>query len=130
MAIKVAELSAIHELTAAERMNLKTMSDFQDIKNMVGMEMTVSNMATLTCCMDESIDRKTGEVHPPKEYNRYVCISPDGEMYVTSSETFRSDVEAFLEELNEGQSVVIKIVSMPSKNNDGDFFKAKVLDIV
>ena len=132
MAIQVKGLDAVLPLTVQQRMNIKSMAGFEEIQRMVGQEIDIENLATLYCHMDEKVNKKTGEVEEAKDYNRYICISPEGTMYVTSSETFKDDVMLYMEEImdNSLKGVRVKIVSMKSDNNAGYFFKAQVVDII
>ena len=66
-----------------------------------------------------------------KDYTRYILVATDGTVYTTGSESFWSafmDIYTELEEANELDNIVLKVLRIPSKNYTGrDFLSCELV---
>lgn len=68
-----------------------------------------------------------------KDYSNIFIMTADGDIYYSSSETLWSDLEGMLEVFADEEEEVelfdIAVISVPSRNNQQAFLKARLLDV-
>lgn len=68
-----------------------------------------------------------------KDYNNIFIMTAEGDVYCSSSETLWNDLDGMLEVFSDEEREVeifdIAVISVPSKNNQQPFFKARLLDV-
>lgn len=119
--LKVTNIAPLKEIGKSTHMTLKLMAGLELVKEHLREELKVVNYATL-----DVVNEGSGEM-----YTSLILITESGEMYSTSSPSLIKDIEEIFEELNEvdAEWCLIKVVERQSKNNQGTFFKAVVLEI-
>lgn len=72
-------------------------------------------------------DRSTGEIRT--DYDVFVVLTEDGEMYNTSSSVFIENFMHIYDVMNEGEpeAYEIECYRFPSSNNSGDFLTCKII---
>lgn len=72
-------------------------------------------------------DRNTGEVRT--DYDVFVVLADDGEMYNTSSNVFIENFMHIYDVMHEGEpeEYEIECYRFPSSNNSGDFLTCKII---
>lgn len=128
--IKVLEVNSIYEVDKKTKMNLKLMAGFKRLDMLEeGAELDIFNMAEIKCHMDGDPENRDPKRQVDSEYSVYALFTEDS-IYSTSSESFKRDIEDMLSELDEGQGVRVRIIKIKSKNNEGKFFRAELLDFI
>lgn len=109
------------ELSVKEKIAYKETDSFTKLDEVVTPE------TPLVISLDNYI---TVEVDNPKaeqtKYNQYIVVAGDGEVYVTSSDTFDSSISDKLDEIADAEGEMgdwqLKIYKRESKNFKGKYF--------
>lgn len=128
--IKVVSFESYFELERKERINLKLMSGFKRLDKLEENHvLNIFNMATITCFMEGDPESKDQKKKEDKTYQVYAMVTDDG-IYSTSSNSFKDDIVDMLAEIEPGQGLKVAIKRYDSKNNEGKFFRAELVDFI
>lgn len=123
--LKIKEITGctdgIDRITLAK---IKMLSGLNEMKRKEeGYEFEAYGLLSAEC---QDVDEESGEIL--KEFCKYFILS-DVDVHVTSSISLIRDVEAALSVLNPNETAVLKLHKIPSQKNDGDFFRAELIEI-
>lgn len=107
------------ELTAKERIKFKDMSEAISIDEVLDFD------GDLILKVDYygKLDIHNEKAKDNTDYSKYVLVTPEGDKYVTGSETFARQFEDIVTELVEaGEEIEIKIFRRESKNYKDKYF--------
>lgn len=123
--ISIGNLTSFFEISRVDKAKLRTMSGIKMLNECVGQQFRITNWAEAECHME-----KGDEV---KDYKIYLICTEDGEWYQTSSKSFWKDIMSYEEIIREEKEagaritgLVIFLLSYPSKNYTGEFFRAEL----
>ena len=104
------------DLTVKEKIQFKNLNDSESINTLEnGTRLTVDKWGLLNI-HNEKLDEQ--------DYQNVVLVTPEGNKYHTSSNSFFmaiDDIQSELDEAGESGAFDIKIVKKQSKNNSGQF---------
>lgn len=111
---------ASKDLTARERLKLKDTSAAIALDGAVTPELPVSVEVDYWGIVEIHNERSKGE---DKDYNKFVIVGVDGNMYVTGSATFQSAFDNVMTEMeSESERWELLIYKKESKNYKGKYF--------